>query len=374
MAIGKGFVARLRANWDFIAFTVGLAVMVFLAGMLFGILKVFPYPVVRAAVYSAGELRKYFDTREREDLFLVDSAGDDAGVLFWDRTRALDGVTFMTLRRGDRFGASLIDMSGNEIHRWDLAFSDVWADPEHVVTRASDAGMMYHGAHLFPNGDVVFNFTGATFPKGAGLVRMDRCSNVLWAVAENTHHAVDVAPDGTIWTLGHWNRTNSDARFPKLTPPFVEDYFLRVSPGGNVQQRVSVLDVIFQSGFESILQFNAGTGGLADPLHTNDIEVLTSDLAPAFPMFEAGDLMISIRRTSTLMVVDPESNRVRWAQTGPFISQHDPDFLPNGNILVYDNRTDKKTSHRFGYSRVLEFDQSSHRVVWSFSGTDAEPF
>jgi hypothetical protein len=31
---------------------------------------------------------------------------------------------------------------------------------------------------------------------------------------------------------------------------------------------------------------------------------------------------------------------VKWSQTGPWLRQHDPDFLSDGRILVYDNRDD----------------------------------
>ena len=36
-------------------------------------------------------------------------------------------------------------------------------------------------------------------------------------------------------------------------------------------------------------------------------------------------------------MIDPRTERTRWAPTGPFAKQHDPDRLPNGHIVVFDN-------------------------------------
>ena len=59
--------------------------------------------------------------------------------------------------------------------------------------------------------------------------------------------------------------------------------------------------------------------------------------------------------------------------TGPFLMQHDPDFLPNGHLLVFDNRI-TGAMPRFGHSRLLEIDPVTREVVWSYQGTDKEPF
>jgi hypothetical protein len=59
--------------------------------------------------------------------------------------------------------------------------------------------------------------------------------------------------------------------------------------------------------------------------------------------------------------------------TGPFLRQHDPDFLPNGNILVFDNRKGGP-AREFGYSQILEIDPTTRRVVWSYAGSEQKPF
>ena len=72
-------------------------------------------------------------------------------------------------------------------------------------------------------------------------------------------------------------------------------------------------------------------------------------------MFAAGDVMVSMRNLNTIAVLDGETLAVKWSMTGPFLRQHDPDFLPNGHICC-------STTARAGraqssaHSRILEID------------------
>jgi hypothetical protein len=65
-----------------------------------------------------------------------------------------------------------------------------------------------------------------------------------------------------------------------------------------------------------------------------------------------------------------ETKRIVWASSGPFRSQHDPDVLPNGRILLFDN-----TGHLGpeGPSRIVELDILSQQVHWCYAGTAADP-
>jgi hypothetical protein len=151
---------------------------------------------------------------------------------------------------------------------------------------------------------------------------------------------------------------------------------LVVGPDGSVLHEESVIDILFRSGWESVLFSQPRSGRRIqeeDPIHLNDIEILKPEFAAAFPMFAAGDLMLSLRETNTLMVVDPRTWKAKWVMTGPFLGQHDPDFLPNGHILVYDNRITGRTP-RFGNTRLLEIDPSSKTVVQAFYGDSQQRF
>jgi hypothetical protein len=49
----------------------------------------------------------------------------------------------------------------------------------------------------------------------------------------------------------------------------------------------------------------------------------------------------SFRNINLIIVFDPDSGVVKWSQTGPWLRQHDPDFLSDGRLLIYDNRDDR---------------------------------
>ena len=83
--------------------------------------------------------------------------------------------------------------------------------------------------------------------------------------------------------------------------------------------------------------------------------------------------MLSLRNVNAVLVVDSQTWRVKSSATGPFLMQHDPDFLPNGNVLVFDNRITGPTP-RIGRGRILEIDPATREVVWSYQGEDGEPF
>src|SRR3546814_50497 len=55
---------------------------------------------------------------------------------------------------------------------------------------------------------------------------------------------------------------------------------------------------------------------------------------------------------------------------GSWLGQHDPDILPNGNMLLFDNFGHYGAG---GLSRVIEFNPVTSEIVWSYAG-DEEHF
>jgi hypothetical protein len=97
-----------------------------------------------------------------------------------------------------------------------------------------------------------------------------------------------------------------------------------------------------------------------DVLHTNHVEVLRSDLAAKFPLFNAGQVLLSMRHLDMIAVLDPGKGKLVWAARGPWKAQHDPAFLANGHILIFDNLGSPVGS------RVLEYDPQKQAFPWSF--------
>ena len=79
-----------------------------------------------------------------------------------------------------------------------------------------------------------------------------------------------------------------------------------------------------------------------------------------------GDLLVSFRQTSTVGIVDRSSGEFSWKWgPGEISHQHNPTYLDNGHVLLFDNGP-----HRQGmsYSRVIEVDPSNNQVVWEYRG------
>ena len=106
-----------------------------------------------------------------------------------------------------------------------------------------------------------------------------------------------------------------------------------------------------------------------DPTHLNDIELVTPG-SRRLPDAEGG-------RPAGLLAQCQFAGRDRrrdqdgWAMAGSFRRQHDPDLLPNGHILVFDNLGGDPAC---GRSRILELDPVTQAIVWSYAGCNGDRF
>ena len=76
-----------------------------------------------------------------------------------------------------------------------------------------------------------------------------------------------------------------------------------------------------------------------------------------------------MREISTIVLVDLESEQIVWALSGSWLRQHDAEFLPNGNLLLFDNEGNPSGP---GISRVIEMNPVTQEVVWSYGSKENE--
>jgi outer membrane protein assembly factor BamB len=105
-----------------------------------------------------------------------------------------------------------------------------------------------------------------------------------------------------------------------------------------------------------------------DVLHANAVKVLSPRLAAAFPQFKPGQLLVSLRNLDAVAVIDPDAGKVVWAARGPWHAQHDPTFLENGRLLLFDNLGSP------GRSRVLEYDPRTQAFPWVYPADGGRGF
>jgi hypothetical protein len=290
----------------------------------------------------------------------------ESGLAFHSPEKAYAGYNFFVSGHGPE--AFLMDMEGKILHRWVSSQEQAFPDLAHHYNRSTG---FFRSAQLFENGDVVavFDYLGA--------IRMNADSEILWS-RELAHHVADVDEAGRVYLL------TSEYRFvPEWNPHglFIEDYVEVLAPDGTLQKRISVREAVEKSSYANVLSLAAalqtGSEGRAgddpprlyDLLHTNSVEAFDGTLRWMSPLFAKGNLLVSMRSSSTIAIIDPQTERVEWALTGPWMFQHASTLLPNGRILLFDN--DFRRRKR---SRVLEFDPFSQQIYWQFAGGPDKPF
>lgn len=306
--------------------------------------------------------------------------------------KTCDGFTLCMYGRGSQ--AVLVDMRGEVVHRWHVPFNQVWPDPPHLRGPIDDASVYFNDGHVYPNGDLVVviegPIDGRNASNGFGLAKLDKDARVLWKYAEKCHHDVDVGEDGTIYAIVNETVWTVPKGLERIPLPCLVDVIHVISPEGKTLKKIPVLEAIHDSPYAALLGMyeRPGTIGEVPPplgqaavvspmqedvrnrdvLHTNAVRVLSRALAPKFPMFKAGQLLISPRSLDAIAVLDPDSGKAVWAARGPWRAQHDPSFLDNGHLLLFDNLGSNRGS------RVLEYDAQTQAFPWSYPGETGKPF
>jgi hypothetical protein len=237
-------------------------------------------------------------------------------------------------------GLRLIRRDGTVVHHWTVKFYDIFPDPKHApIKPATNWNVDTHGALALSDGSVVFNF------EYYGLVKLDRCGRTVWALPALSHHSVERAEGGGFWVPGRKHHPEgSDSPYPPFIPPFDADTIMHVTEEGGLIDEIPVPQLFYDNGLEAVL---TATGEWLtrkrqwdkEIVHLNKIAELPRAIAGDFPMFEAGDLILSFRTLNMLMVIDPATRRIKWWQEGPWIRQHDPEFRPGGTIVLFNNNT-----------------------------------
>ena len=265
-------------------------------------------------------------------------------------------------------------MQGKLVYRWKVPIEKVWSSAVGCTNIFSVGVYFVDRAHLFPNGDMLAQYADAAAPYGCGMIKVDKDSNILWAYKGFVHHDFTITKSGDIYTLIQKTIVDPVENFEALPYPITADDIVKISPDGKEQTRISVMDAFIGTPYELILLHQGR--GLGDDehdfFHTNSIDILSDEDAKEFPMFKAGQILISLRALSTLAVIDPDSKKFIWAYQGLWRMQHAASFLPNGHILVLDNQghTEEDGKH----SRVLEFNPATLGVQWSYIGTKEHIF
>ena len=278
------------------------------------------------------------------------ATAEDTGVTLFDTSQVdTDGINLFN--SGHTLGAALMNMEGQILHEWSIQFTDAWPDP---LPFRKD---FFRRVHMYPNGDLLGIF------EGIGLVKIDKESKILWTNLGRMHHDIDIAPDGTIYTLTRDERSEHPEF--ELEGTVTEDFVTCLTPDGEIKKKISVLDAFLRSNFAPYMKLAARKGNF---LHTNTLELLDGQHVEHNPILKKGHVLLSIRHIDAVAVLDPTAEVITWMVTGLWDAQHQPTVLDNTNFLIFDNLGHRESS------QILEFNPLTLEIEWSYRGTEQEPF
>ena len=268
------------------------------------------------------------------------------GLIHHTPAASFQGYTLFSTTRGGK-DAYLIDTEGNVVHRWH-----------------SEEGIHY--AYLLDNGNLLCRTmppkdAGGVETLGgssAGVLEIDWDGNIVWAYRAHTlHHDFERLPNGNTLLL-MWEKLDDEVVAQvrggydvEFAPGMLGDVVREVTPGN---------DTVWEWKSWEHLEYEEDVicplEARREWTHGNCVN-LTPD----------GDLLVSYRLTSTVGIVDRATGEFKWKWgPGEIYHQHNPTWLDNGRVLIFDNG-----GHRRGvsYSRVIEVDPRTNEIHWEYEGT-----
>jgi len=359
---------------SFAVFILACLSLAFVAGLFVAIAQVFPYRHANDAYLAANALigQSSIKNPYTQTNLWRRARTDKRGMTIHDSERAHSGYTLYT--SGDGAYASLVDMRGREVHRWELPFSSVWKTAPHGGEPRPDKFIYWRKAVMYPNGDLLVNYVAeGDTPWGYGLAKLGADSSVIWSYKEATHHDIDLASDGRVIALTHAFSNKKFPAFQALANSWLEDSLVVLNgKTGEELHNISLFEAYYHSPFRPMHLAIPGFA-LWDPLHANSVQHIDKALARNFAPARGqhNKVLVSFRQPGTLALIDLNNGKMTWGLKGPWLGQHTARALSNGRFTVFDNYGNFDDGNT---SRILEVDPENGAIVWSYSGNPAQPF
>ncbi len=181
---------------------------------------------------------------------------------------------------------------------------------------------------LFPNREVVYSIIGKP------IRRIDSLSKEIWKQESVWgHHAMNLDADRNIWVCTFANIYYPTGLYHLKGKSifFKDNYITRLdAETGKILFHKSITEILTENNLSNYLLKSTN---LSDPIHHNDIQ-------PALKTtkyYEKDDLFLSNRHLSNIIHYRPSTNEVIDVIEGPFVSQHDVDFLNDSTLVIFNN-------------------------------------
>ena len=308
-----------------------VALTFFLWGMVTAHLKIFPWNQVYGTTTELYEYVTFkdgpkkslkskivLDHQERPTKYdfsgfkLRDPGFHDSGYLLISRYSKIDRQVIVEL-------FSVAD--GRVLHTWVPPLTEIFKRSPNfnggVNTRIS-----YRAQH-----PLLLKDGGLVFTSGEGpMVRINACGDVVWLINRHFHHSIELDHLGNIVSPIVIKKQRSG---PGL--PIRDDGFAIVSLDGQIIDEYSITDILIKNGYRGLI---FGVGRFEkDRIHLNDAQPVLANLKEA----KIGDIALSSRHLSTVALFKPQSGKIAWLKTGPWLNQHDINHLDDGRYSIFGN-------------------------------------
>ena len=193
---------------------------------------------------------------------------------------------------------------------------------------------------LEADGSIVFHIGDITSEFGSALFKIDAESKLKWVLKGSFHHSLEFDSEGNIWLPSYSEETKSKLILPG---DYLDDGVAEISSSGKVLFKKSIYELLIKQGYKGLVW---GVGEFEnDPLHITDIQPALTTSA----YWKKNDLLISLRHRSTVLLYRPSADSIVWLKTGPWLNQHDVDFIDSTKIGVFGNDVIRLKNNLSGY-------------------------
>ncbi|WP_088340971.1 arylsulfotransferase family protein [Robiginitalea sediminis] len=168
------------------------------------------------------------------------------------------------------------------------------------------------------------------------LARIDKDSKVVWVKNDrNYHHTSEADAEGNIWVCSRPHLANAYDFIPpssQAEKSLMDDSITKIDPQtGDILFDKPVIQILVENGYGDLVIQKGQL--ISDPIHLNDIQPALTDS----PYWQKGDLLVSCRNINTVFLYRPGTDAIVWLKQGPWMNQHDADFVDSTRVSIFGN-------------------------------------